>query len=269
MLRAALAPFALAALCAGTPTDGIAADAAPDAAGAAALRACHARAVALGNLRQRQHVRVVSEAGWTRESVRTLTSQRDLDGTFKVLMQLERPRAEAGLKVLALVRPGADPVLYVYTPDTGRARRVVGSGASNSVLGTDFTFEDALHLEHVLHAEHSRLLPDTQREGHALLTVETVPDADDSAYGRIVSEIDRVTCVPLVTRFHAPNGTLAKTLLIDRAQIRDIAGHAIPFAMVMHDHLRGSRTELSMSEVEVPHDLPARLFTVLELEQSQ
>lgn len=264
MLRAAWLPLVLATFGAGATAAATAAD-----SGDSELRACAKRALALRNLRQRQHVRVVSAAGWTRESVRTLVSQRDADGTFKVLLRLERPLAEAGLKVLALVRAGADPVLYVYTPDSGRARRVVGSGASNSVLGTDFTFEDALYLEQVLHAGRSRRLPDTHRDGQQMLTVETVPEADASAYGRIVSEFDRASCVPLVTRFHTPNGTLAKTLSIERARIREVAGHALPFALVMHDHLRGSRTEVSMSDVEIPATLPARLFTITELEQSQ
>jgi hypothetical protein len=231
------------------------------------LAACAARADAVRGMRQRQQVRVVSEAGWVRESRRTLSSARAADGTFKLLLALDAPKRDAGLKVLAVVAPHADPVIHVYTPDTGRARRVVGSGASSSVLGTDFTFEDALLLQDLPRAPGTRRLGGGLRDGRPVLLLETVPAADDSAYGRIESELDSETCVPLTTRFHARNGDLAKTLEIPPEAIRHVDGHPIPARLAMTDHLRGTRTEIVVNGIEIDPVLPARLFTVGELEQ--
>lgn len=119
---------------------GVAAETGPAVHGfGESLSACAARVLPEQTLMQKQSVAVISEQGWTRKSVRRMYWKRFSDDTAKMLFEVEQPISEAGLKVLIIKQRGADPVLYVYTPDTGRARRMVGSGASNSVLGTDLT----------------------------------------------------------------------------------------------------------------------------------
>ena len=91
------------------------------------------------------------------------------------MIRVDAPPAEAGLKVLLNKQEGRDPIIHVYSPDTGRARRMVGSGASNSILGTDFTYADALHFESFLKTENTRRGKDQNIDGKAVFVLETFP----------------------------------------------------------------------------------------------
>ena len=216
------------------------------------LAACAAHALPERSMRQTQQVRIVSESGWTRESTRTVSWQRFDDGTIKVLFHVERPKTEAGLKLLVVQGPHVDPVIYVFSPDLNRARRVVGSGASNSVLGTDFTFEDALYLQRFLTSAATRQVGDATLDGHAAFVAEARPDEDNSAYSLIRTYIDKETCLPMKSEFFGLNGALDKTLTLARDSVEAIAGHAIPRRMVMENHQRKQRTELTASAVTLP-----------------
>ena len=232
------------------------------------LQACAARALPERTMRQLQTVTIVSDAGWVRESARTVVWQRFDDGTIKVLFEVKRPPTEAGLKLLVVAHAHEDPVLWVYSPELGRARRVVGSGASNSILGTDFTFEDAQFLQRFLSDGGAHQLQDTEFDGASAFVAEAVMEADTSAYARIRTIIDKTSCLPLKTEFFAANGHLDKTLVLAREQVRAVGGHFIPFGMTMYNHKQSQRTELRASDVVVDGPVPAGLFSLAEIEKS-
>ena len=232
------------------------------------LRACAARALPERTMRQVQDVKVISASGWTRESRRTVYWRRFDDGTIKVLFRVDRPKTEAGLKLLVIQKPAVDPVIYVYSPDLNRARRVLGSGASNSVLGTDFTFEDAMHLQRFLSAAGTRRGSDTLLDGYPAYVAETRPDEDNSAYTLIRTYIDKDSCLPMKSDFYGPNGELDKTLTLSRDTLSKVGERWIPLRMVMESHRQRQRTELTASQVEINVELPAGLFTVTEIEKS-
>lgn len=234
----------------------------------ASLAACAAHALPEKTMRQTQKVVITSESGWRRESQRTVYWQRFDDGAVKVLFHVEKPKTEAGLKLLVVQKPDVDPVITVFSPDMNRARRVVGSGASNSVLGTDFTFEDALYLQRFLSSGQSQPAGDAMLEGHAMFVAEARPDEDDSAYTLIRTYVDKHNCLPMKTEFYGHSGALDKTLTLARDSISDIHGHAIARVMVMDNHKQKQRTELTASAVEIDIDLPAALFTLAEIEKS-
>ncbi len=233
----------------------------------ASLAACAAHALPETSMRQTQQVKIISASGWTRESRRTVYWQRFDDGTIKVLFHVERPATEAGLKLLVVQKPQVDPIIYVFSPDLNRARRVVGSGASNSVLGTDFTFEDALYLQRFLHSSETQVVGNAMLDGHAAFVAEARPDEDNSAYSLIRTYVDKDSCLPMKSEFFGPNGTLDKTLTIKRDAIAQINGHAIARVLVMENHKQQQRTELTASAIEVNIELPAALFTLAELEK--
>ncbi len=231
------------------------------------LRSCAERVSPERTMVQKQHVKVVSEDGWVRESSRTMFWKRFDDETVKVLFRVDEPKSEAGLKVLMEKSDDHDPVIYVYTPDTKRARRLVGSGASNSVLGTDFTFEDAEHLESFLDAENTRRVDDAEVDGTTTLVVETSPNEDTSAYSVIRTFIDEGYCLPVKTEFIGPSGSVDKTFVVLREHVTEIAGRFIPLRTVMFNHKHKSRTEFVVSDVEIDIELKDRLFTVAEIKR--
>lgn len=234
-----------------------------------ALQRCAARNLPRETLVQTQHVTVVSDAGWVRKSRRRVSWKRLGERSVGTLIEVEAPPAEAGLKLL-LRRDGDDePELYVYTPDSGKARRMIGGGGSNTILGTDFTFEDARYFEGFLEPANTRRRSDDTLDGHPVYVIETRPDRDDSAYGRIVTRVDQTLCVPLETRFFAPNGERAKTLIVERSSVLHINGIDLPTRVTMHNHLARSRTEFIIRDIGIDVPLRDSLFSLASIRQGR
>lgn len=229
--------------------------------------ACTSEPAPAHTMMQTQSVTVHGD-GWMRQSVREVYWKRFGDDTVKMLFRVVAPPSEQGLKVLVDMTEGRDPVLYVYTPDTGRARRMVGSGASNSVLGTDVTYEDAKHLEHFLSAPGTLPLREDVLDGRPVQVLERRPEPDNSAYGRIVTFVDAAWCVPLLTELYAPNGALVKTLAAPAADVEPAGVLFVPRRLVATDLAGGSRTEFVVERIEIDGELPDRLFTAAEIAKS-
>jgi hypothetical protein len=232
------------------------------------LADCAARALPRGGTRQRQHVRIESAQGWTREAVRRVWFRPGAAGDARLLIALEAPRQEAGLKVLAIVQAAARPEIWVWSPDTRRARRMVGAGASASLLGSDFTAQDAAALAGMLDAPDTRRLEDARVDGRETFVVETPVTAAEAGYSQVRAWIDRAWCVPLRAEFRDTAGSAVKTLTAPAAAVRTIGAHHVPMTTVVADHRSGSTTTIELDEVEFDLDLPDALFNPQSLDQA-
>jgi hypothetical protein len=78
-----------------------------------------------------------------RERALTLLMKRaqGSDGD-KVLTRFTRPEDIRGTSFLVWEHPGAEDERFLYLPSLGRVRRIAGSEAQESFVGTDFTYED-------------------------------------------------------------------------------------------------------------------------------
>jgi len=230
------------------------------------VRACIERSLPRESMVQDHSVVMRGSGGWERRARWRVYWQRAPDGGANVLFVVTEPKAEAGLKVLVQQPRAGAPAVYVYLPDLRRVRRVVGAGASSSVLGTDFSLDDALLARTLVDRGRTRRLSDETHAGRALYVLAA--EADSGPWTRIETRIDQASCLPLDTRFFTANGTLGKTLSIDPADVELIAGHGVPRRLRAANHLQGSSTEIAVDTVEVDVALPAELFTLAELEKS-
>jgi hypothetical protein len=232
------------------------------------LSACADRSLPTYTMTQRQVVRVVDATGWTRESTRMVYWKHFDNGQMKMLFRVELPANESGLSALIVKREDADPVLYVYTPDIGRPRRMAGNALSSSILGTDFSYEDAVHLQGFADAASVRRLEDADVDGHPAHVIETHPDEETSAYSRIRSYVDQALCIPVKTEFFGHNGTLHKTLVVVRDSVREVNGRAVPQRSVMYNFKKNSHSIFDVTDVEIDTELRDGLFTFAEVKKS-
>ncbi len=243
-----------------------AADAAPPDP---ALADCAARALPHTSMTQVQRVRVEGAGGWVRESLRRVYFKRTGSNETRLLVVLDEPRQEAGLKVLVIKQDGARPEVWVYSPDMRRARRMVGAGASSSALGSDFTAADAEHLAAFLAGDAVRVLGDTTHAGRAALLLEAPVAATDAGYERIRVTLDRAWCVPLRAVFLDAAGAAVKSLEAPAAQVSAVAGRHVPMQVVVVDAQSGNRTTVTLEAVAIDEPLPDALFAPQSLEQGR
>jgi outer membrane lipoprotein-sorting protein len=144
-------------------------------------------------------------------------------------------------------------------------RRVDSRGAS-SFLGTDLSYEDVEELRAV--APHSRVerLPDTTLAGRPVYVLASTPDAaSQSAYQRIVSQVDRETCVVLHTSLQGIGDRVLKELIVDFSDVEKEGQRWLPRKVRLRHLANESETRLTLEKIELELEIPDRLFTQGEL----
>ena len=173
------------------------------------------------------------------------------------------PRDLRQSSVLVVNRRDRSDEQYVYLRSQRRIRRMNLSG--QNVFGTDFAVED-LVPRGLFHADYVRLEDETL-EGTPCFRIEArfKPDAE-SYYSRGLFYVDQANFVPLRVRYWDRAGVEVKTLDVDRAGIRQIAGLHIPTRMVVHNLQTDSHTELRITDLVPNPAIPESYFSVRHLE---
>jgi hypothetical protein len=250
--------FALAALLPGAG--------APAAEGVAELEACmRANLPALSSV-QTVALRHVDRTGGERTLEAEIFWKRTVEGLSRVRIQVHAPVDDRGSAYLLRENATGDPEMFVYLPEVGKPRRIHPSGASGSLFGTDFTYEDVGRMQDLGGGGGSERLPDsTLGDARVAVVAVTLAPEAASSYSRIVYQVDAERCVPLRVEFHDAGGALAKRLVADPAKITREGRGWLVRAVVLEDLQNETKTELVVREIDVEADVPDRLFSSADL----
>lgn len=230
------------------------------------VRACADRALPADSASMVQSVRVTDREGYMRESRRSVQWKRDIDDESRLLVRVVEPPDERGLAVLISDDGKRDVVSFMtYSPRLKRVRRVTGDSFFGSVLGTDFSYEDFQYFYRVDERERVERVADASLGEFPVYVLETVKPDENSHYSLVRFFIDKTLCLPMQSDFLAPNGELRKQLVVDRAEVRKVDGHWVPFRTTMYDRKHGTHTVFLTEEVAIDPELSAALFEVAEL----
>jgi outer membrane lipoprotein-sorting protein len=212
-------------------------------------------------------LRSTNRVGDTTESVASLQWMMFDDGLSKALLRFHRPLETRGSGVLLIEKKDRTPDTFLYLPEVGQVRRVSSSAASNSLFGTDFSYEDFNRLVGMAGTSASVREPDVELEGRAAWVITARPaPADESAYERIVMTVDQKTCVALRTESWEPGEQLRKVLTADPAEIIEQNSLWIPRRLTMRDQRDETQTDVIVEEVVVNASIKQKMFSARELE---
>lgn len=234
---------------------------APDVA---ALRECVARNVPTSG-RQSLRLERTDRAGNRRSLEATAAWKQDANGHGRLLVRIDAPADERGAAFLLLAGDDGDD-LWTYLPDLRAVRRITGRAVSGSFFASDFTYEDVVELQ--AEARHARIerLPDAELDGRPVAVLSAVPAPDSgSQYRRVVTSIDRETCVVLRTELHGPADTLVKEMRVAFADVERQGERWRPRVVSMRHLEQGSESRLVFGPGEWNVELPDRLFSQTEL----
>jgi hypothetical protein len=152
---------------------------------------------------------------------------------------------------------------FVYLPSRRRVRRVNLRG--ESVLGTDFSFEDVVPRE-LEHSTHKRM-PDDLMDGTPCYVVEAVPQThENSEYSRFILYVEKDHYVPLRTRYFDPAGVEIKELKAPATSIQEFHGVWLPMQATMRQLQQETYTHLTVEKLEPNPELADTVFEVRRLE---
>jgi len=227
-----------------------------------------------GNLPERtsrQSIELTSEdrAGGRRTLEAELYWQHEGDDPARLRIRVESPPDLRGSTYLVIEQP-KDDEMFMYLPKLQKVRRVTSGMLSDQLWGTDFSYEDIKQLQGISLDGASERLPDTEFAGRPAYVLAIVPgDQETSSYQRIVSTIDRETCVTLRTEFFEHGEAARKILLADVAEVRPLDGRFVAHAFEMKDVRDETRSWLRIREIVNDVEIPSKVFNPALLGRSR
>jgi Outer membrane lipoprotein-sorting protein len=231
----------------------------------AEAQACARRNLPSSSLEMRATFTKVDRVGGERESRAKLLGKTLADGLRRAVLRFERPTDIRGTAMLMIENPSGASDFYVFSPDERRVRRISGR-SSGGLFGTDFSYDDFENWRGLSKRSKSERLPDAVESGRPVYVLAGTPAAEDgSSYERVVSYIDRETCVVLRIDSYEQDAKLRKILRADPASVEKSGDVSIATAFELEDVLDGTRTRVAIDTIQLDVDLPDRLFRQTDL----
>ena len=183
----------------------------------------------------------------------------------RALIEVTAPPARRGVSLLILQEEQSPPGLHMYLPELRSVRRVTGNTLSGTLLGTDFTYEDFLHIYGLAGAASLNQQEDDEIEQREVFVIDMEPADEHSSYEMIRSCIDQQWCVPLKVEFYTHGVGLRKILRVDASAIKDVNGHHIPFELEMRDLKEDTRTRVTVESISINDEIKDSLFSLSHL----
>jgi len=223
-------------------------------------QACARKNLPTRTLELRATFTKVDRVGGERVSRAKVIGKKLDDGLQRAVLRFDRPVDVRGTAMLMIENATGPSDFYVYSPDERRTRRISGK-SSGGLFGTDFSYDDFENWRGFSKRSKTELLPDAVEAGRSVYVIAGTPAAEDgSSYERIVSYIDRETCVVLRIDSYEPGAKLRKVLHADPASVEKTGEIAIARSIELQDVLDSTRTRVSIDAIRLDLDLPDRLF---------
>lgn len=220
-------------------------------------------------------MRLFDRQGRVRERALTVHSMRGGAGRpapgDRSLVRFSYPNDIKGTAFLVWEQPNADDERFLYLPSLGRVRRIAGSEAQESFVGSDLTYEDIGGREFENYSyrliESPQPAPWTAPDGsrHAVYVLESRSKDSTARFPRVVSFVRQDNLVVVRAEIHNKRDELQKTF--EALRLEKVSGYWTVLQMKMTDGLQRTRTELSLDRVEYNVGLTLDDFSRLRLER--
>jgi outer membrane lipoprotein-sorting protein len=190
-----------------------------------------------------------------RFGARTKTFLSYAEGQERMLLAFTNPE-EKGQKILRLQNE-----IYLYFPDAEEVIRLQGAALKESVMGSDFSYEDLTGEQSVLDLYDARLLGTEPVDGRPHHLLELKAKGRGQAYPLQKLWVDAALYIPRRAEYYALSGRLLKTLEV--LETRQVSGRTVMSRAIMRDALKkDSSTEFRVHRVKIDEPLPKNIFSL-------
>ena len=192
---------------------------------------------------------------------RTMTSRSYTIGDKKSFTEYLSPVRDEGTKMLKL-----EDKLWIYSPSTDRTIQISGHMLRQSVMGSDFSYEDMMDDRELRDTYTPKIIGEEIVDGRKLIIIELIAKVDDVAYHSRKMWIDAERFVPLKEELFAKSGQLLKRSTL--SDVQKIQGKWFPMKIVYKDMLKtGDGTEIQMTNIKFNQEIPSYIFTKAALKK--
>ena len=175
-------------------------------------------------------------------------------GQEDAFLVFEKPRRDAGTKFLKL-----EGNLWIYFPRTEKTVKISGHLLRQSMLGSDFSYEDLTENRKMLEDYDGELLEDEEIDGEMCYLIHLKEKERGMSYPERRYWVSKSTLLPVREERYAKSGRLLKVArFVDVEQFED---RNFPTRIIMEDKLKeGSRTEVILGELKFKIPEPDGIF---------
>ncbi len=197
---------------------------------------------------------LITDRFGTRES----TFRSWAEGEDKSLIEFTS-REERGQKILR-----TEDEIYLFFPDADEVIRLQGAALRDSVLGSDFSYEDMTGDKGILDSYKVSLLGEEQVDGYACYKLQLDATSRSVPYPKEMLWVDKDLFVFRKVHKFSLSGKLLKEMAV--LELTEQDGKTFPTHMVMEDKMKkNSSTEFITTQVEIGISLPRDIFSLREL----
>lgn len=179
-------------------------------------------------------------------------------GEDRMLLEFTNPE-ERGQKILRL-----EDEIYLYFPEAEEVIHLQGSALKESVMGSDFSYEDMTGEGDLLDQYAVTLLGEETIDGRKHYHLELEARKRGLAYPKQEVWIEEERWVMTRANAYSLSGRLLKEM--ELGDVRQVAGKYVPHYIIMRDAMkRSSSTEMRIEEIDLAADLPPDVFSLEEL----
>lgn len=181
-------------------------------------------------------------------------------GNEKSFIEFLAPARDKGTKILKV-----DDVVKVYYPSAERVLRLSGHMLRQSMMGSDFSFEDMTERSKKLREEYNALvLGDETINGKRCFVLELTAKLEKQTYYTRKIWVDQEQYLGLKEELYAKSGKLLKVMLV--TAIKEYQNRVYPVRIIMTDKLRQhSQTEMIITKIEFDVAIADELFSERQL----
>ncbi|MDB5985450.1 MAG: outer rane lipoproteinsorting protein [Nevskia sp.] len=182
-------------------------------------------------------------------------------GLIRASLRIVLPQDLAGAGYLVReTSEGHGDEMYMFLPSVNRVRRISGTSADGSLLGTDFSYNDIKQLENAFDGSDPVLEKPAQIEDRPVyvLLLKTKP-AQDSRYTTMRAWVDQKSCVALKVDFYEGD-KIRKELTAPAAALQQAGKYWYLSQAKMSDLKENTSTTLKVLGVTSGTELPTRYF---------
>ncbi len=197
-----------------------------------------------------------------RRRIRTLS--KHIDGRMHSIGRLIAPEHLRGMTILSIEAHDRSDDAFVYLPSLGRVRRMSMSRRADSFLGSDLTYRDLDRQRAEDYGIES--LDGEVVQGEPAHVITTRPKEDDS-HQRVAFVAAKSDLAILELRYYkAGDAQASRVVRFPRASIRRSGENLIPTRIHVVDTVRGSETDVEISELEIDPEIDDRIFSLVTLQ---
>ncbi len=190
-----------------------------------------------------------------RRITRTLTARSLIQGNTKSFTEYLAPAREKGTKMLKI-----DDQLWLYSPQSERVIRIAGHMLRQSMMGSDFSYEDLLEDQRLADVYQAEVLGSELFQDRDCWLLQLTAKQDDVAYYARRLWVDKTRNIALREDRYAKSGKLLKTTIVK--EVMSVDGRWYPRRILFKDALsNGKGTELIIDEIQFDVDIPEGTFS--------